>query len=377
MSNPFDSDLAKAIVSLALVITITIFGIAIDYYGSITAFLNVLNSIASHIGYIFSFSWINFEWITSYVGWIAVVLIALAFIFLVRFAYKNIKYLLVGTITLILENFEEKRFITNKKQQIETICDSEVKNTIQDLKDEAEKIRELIIVSRSYKKLNGFTKELKERLKRNLARLEPLERLEIEKEIEWKERRNKELDEEIRIKESREESGGYDLVYHLGGHQKNVFKKSRLSENQIKALENYGFKQINQYSIIDHKESRYLIKPKENLNHSLIHIFLVWDTIRLLNKIKGITNIQEHETVDADITFRFNNQTYALEIEKGDLLWKKEQQNKKIVELNKKYKDRWMFIVSNKNLLSKYNKLGFSTQRTRVAENLKKLLKMA
>lgn len=42
-----------------------------------------------------------------------------------------------------------------------------------------------------------------------------------------------------------------------------------------------------------------------------------------------------------------------------------------------KYKDRWMFVVTNKNLLSKYKKHGFVTQRTNFEKDLKKMLKIA
>ena len=81
-------------------------------------------------------------------------------------------------------------------------------------------------------------------------------------------------------------------------------------------------------------------------------------------------------SIDADITFKFNNKKYALEIERGDLLRKDKQAQEKVAELTRKYRKRWMFIVSNKNFLSGYQKLGFSTQRRWVSENLKKLLKI-
>ena len=43
--------------------------------------------------------------------------------------------------------------------------------------------------------------------------------------------------------------------------------------------------------------------------------------------------------------------------------------------LNDKYPKRWFFIVSNKNLLSKYSKLGPTIQRKDAQDKLKQLLR--
>lgn len=65
-----------------------------------------------------------------------------------------------------------------------------------------------------------------------------------------------------------------------------------------------------------------------------------------------------------------------MEIETGNLLQKRKQCSDKVKALNKKYKDRWMFIVSNKNLVTKYKKLGLATHRKGVKKNLEKMLKI-
>jgi len=244
---------------------------------------------------------------------------------------------------------------------------------------EIEKIRDKINICHDYKKLKHFRLKLKKRLETCLQLLVALKKKHIvestNKEIERNKRYLEDLDKERRIKETYEESNAEMICSQLGTWENNVFIKSKLSKNQIKALEKTGFKQTNEYSVKENKFIRVLVKPDSN--HSKTHAFLVWDTIRLLKTIEGIRNIQEHETIDADITFNFNNKKYALEIETGSLLGKKEQTQNKLVELNKKYKKRWMFIVSNKILLPKYKKLGFATQRKQVSENLKKLLKIA
>ncbi len=241
---------------------------------------------------------------------------------------------------------------------------------------EIEKIRDKINICNDYEKLKHFRPKLKKRLETCLQLLAVLKKRHIaestNKEIEQNKRYLKDLDEEIRIKSTYEESDADMICSQLRTWENIVFIKSKLSKNQVNALEKKGYKQTNEYSVKENKFIRVLVKPDSN--HSKTHAFLVWDTIRLLKDFKGVKNIQEHETVDADITFNFNNKRYALEIERGDLLRKKKQAQEKVEWLNRKYRKRWMFIVSNKNFLQRYQELGFSTQRKQVSENLKIML---
>lgn len=376
MQDTQNNGLEKGIGLFALVITFIMFRLAVAYYGGFTPLLNALDTFFNNLFNFFSFDWLAPYkiWFISGLKLLTVILIIFSFICISIF----LKYLFKKILELILDYLEEKRFIKNNKKEIEYLLFKETDSDLESLKNEINLVRNLIVVSRSYKKLNRFTKELEERLKTCLKLLEKLKRkflTEITKnEIEENERKNKEIDEQNRINESYNESDDELILYKLNAEETLVFIKSKLSENQIRALKSNNFKEINEYSVKENKIIRVLVKRKPNLNHTTTHIFLVWDTIRLLNEIKGITNIQEHDTVDADITFIFNNKKYALEIERGDLLRKKDQQKEKIEELNKKYPKRWMFIVSNKNYLSRYQKLGFSTQRKQVSENLQKLL---
>jgi hypothetical protein len=118
-----------------------------------------------------------------------------------------------------------------------------------------------------------------------------------------------------------------------------------------------------------------LIKP--TMHHSKTHTFLVWSVKNLLRKTKGISNILDYDTREADINFRYNREVFALEIETGTLLSKKHQLRAKVDYLNERYSDRWMFVVSNKNLLSKYRKFGVVSSRSELPRKLKKLLKSA
>ena len=111
------------------------------------------------------------------------------------------------------------------------------------------------------------------------------------------------------------------------------------------------------------------------MNHSTTHTFLVWEIKELLD-ILGAEKITEHQTVDADITFKYRHRFYAVEIETGSLLKKKRQAIDKVEYLKKKYNNRLLFVVSNKNLLKDYKKLGFATQRSMVEKTLRKWLKI-
>jgi hypothetical protein len=158
------------------------------------------------------------------------------------------------------------------------------------------------------------------------------------------------------------------------GHNR-VFEKARLSKIQIEALKSEGYKFVNEFSIIEKRRITILIKPFGG--HSYSHEFLVWDMKRLLSKTKGITNIKEHLTKEADITFTFKNRRFAIEVEIGSLLRKSNQLKEKVKHLNKFYSKRWMFVVSHRDFVPKYRKFGFTSPRNRVCEKLEKLLKIA
>ena len=302
-----------------------------------------------------------------------IVLAIYAFIFLILILiYKSLKFVFLQ----IAYAINEAIMIKDETIEIENLLDKNYEFEEKNLELEIEKLKAKMNICNDYNKLKHFIPKLKKRLETCLELLVKLKKKHIvestDKAIEQNKRHLEDLDEEIRIKSTYEESNAGMICSQLETWKNNVFIKDKLSKPQIKALERKGFKQVNEYSVKENKFIRVLVKPDSN--HSKTHAFLVWDTIRLLKTIDGIKNIQEHLTIDADITFNFNNKRYALEIERGDLIRKKKQAQEKADWLNKKYRKRWMFIVSNKNLLSKYQKLGFATQRKRVSENLRKLL---
>jgi len=86
-----------------------------------------------------------------------------------------------------------------------------------------------------------------------------------------------------------------------------------------------------------------------------------------------VEKIVEHETREPDLTFRVKGKLFAIEIETGTLLRKKDQLEKKIKDLNGKYKNRWLIVVSKRELVNKYSSFGLCTQRKWVCEKLEKM----
>ncbi|MEA2036488.1 MAG: hypothetical protein U9O94_03205 [Nanoarchaeota archaeon] len=228
------------------------------------------------------------------------------------------------------------------------------------------------------KSMRGYKSRVDKKLKESHKTLKELEYKENIRELRSQKVELKEEIENLReIKKQEEWDKGAEkdkLRGELDIEENKVFLKSELDEIGIEVLEEEGYVQTNEYCVNLQTNVTVFVKPV--LKHSKTHTFLVWSAIQLLESFEFVEDIEEHETKDADITFKYANKKYALEIETGTLLKKKKQTKEKVEYLNKKYKDRWLFIVSNKNLVSKYNKLGLATQRKGVEEKLRKLLKI-
>lgn len=180
------------------------------------------------------------------------------------------------------------------------------------------------------------------------------------------------LEKQRRRYERDEATEKRQILYKLRAEDTNVFYKEELKDEELAVLKEQGYKQVNEYDIFSNSVRTFFVKSP--LNHSATHTFLVWSLKKLVDDIKGVEKIEEHITRDADITFRYKKKYYALEIETGNLLSKKDQLKAKVLMLNRKYGNRWLFLVSNKELLPQYRKWGPSTQRTEVEKVLQKWL---
>lgn len=183
------------------------------------------------------------------------------------------------------------------------------------------------------------------------------------------------LKEEKKREENREKDRLYQVESNLHMHKRNAFFRDSLNYEEKTILHKNGYEDSNQYDILRKKVVPVLVK--KIMNHTAQHTFLVWSVERFLEMIEGVKYLQHHDTRWPDITFTYNEIDYALEIETGPLLRKKTQAAKKVKYLNKNYPGRWIFIVSNKNLLPAYRKLGPATQRSGVVKVIKELLEIA
>lgn len=210
---------------------------------------------------------------------------------------------------------EAKRIVENKSNNHNP---KEIANQINQIK----KIKENIA---SIKNTEGLQSQLTYKLieeKRKLILSEYIDeirdledkRYSIEEEI-------TKLDHKKHLKQLLSEEKRRYALRKLEADKYYVFKKSGLNKEQIRSLCKDGFKQRNEYCVYERKVITVLVRPP--LNHSITHTFLVWSVIRLLNNIKEIINIKEHETRNADITFNYKGKKFALEIETGSLLRKK------------------------------------------------------
>ena len=282
--------------------------------------------------------------------------------------------------TYLNKKKSHKAYVTNLESRFHKLINVELNNlNYKELKDFASGAEELYLLSTEYKAVNKFTHDVEELIIQAEKLIEQKEHerkiSELDEEESDKEQIIKELDRKIYLRQLAEQDKRRDIANRLNIGEHSVFKRDNLNEKQIVALLENGYSKMAEYCILDKKIKNFLIYPTSN--HSRTHTFLVWNVRELLKRTAGIEKIKEHESVDADLTFKYKSKTYALEIETGTLLGKKKQTQEKVNFLNQKYPNRWFFIVSNKTLLPKYKKLGSATPRKEVFEKLQKMLKIA
>ncbi len=194
-------------------------------------------------------------------------------------------------------------------------------------------LKEKLEIVRSIKQLEQFEDPLWDKLKnRKLDLRESIHQDKINelRNTEWDlEKEIEKLELEKREAQRVAEKEDAEILRNLNADENSVFKKSNLNDKELKALLQNGYSQANEFCIYEKKMITVLIK--KILNHSKTHVFLVWSVKRLLDNYADIEDIQEHYTKDADITFKYKEKNYAIEVETGTLLGKaKQKEDKKI-----------------------------------------------
>ncbi len=116
-----------------------------------------------------------------------------------------------------------------------------------------------------------------------------------------------ELNEEIHQKQIKDQFKKEEIIQRLNIGYKEVFKASHLTSEEKEIAKEKDYHAINEYCVLENKMIPVLVQPP--LNHSPTHTFLVWSVKKLLNKFSKIGNIIEHETRDADLTFKIMQKT--------------------------------------------------------------------
>ncbi len=322
------------------------------------------NKITSKISLIFN----------SLISWKYLIVFIITLLILGYLSYKITKIISIR----ISDKKERRNRLKAREELITDLIEEDIDSlNYEEIKEVIVKLKDNIYFCSNYPKFKHYFDDLNIKLRE--AKLKLIE-------LKDQERRYKKREEEQQLKNDIEELENQkfrlkrsmevneiEILRNLNLDENNVFKKSNLTKQEFKVLLKNGYKQTNQYCVKEKRLITALVKPI--LNHGLSHTFLVWSVIRLLKTFKEIKDIKVHQTIDADITFKYNNKTFALEIETGTLLSKKKQTEEKVNYLNNKYPNRWLFIVSNKDLIWRYRKLGFSTQRNEVEKNLQILLR--
>ncbi len=145
-----------------------------------------------------------------------------------------------------------------------------------------------------------------------------------------------------------------------------IYKKSSLSEEEIKYLTRKGYKETKHLGITSKKAERYLVKQKRG--ESLGHFFLVYDIQKYLKKFTD--KIWLYETIKPDIVFQIGNKKIAVEIETGKTYrFARKKLMEKVNQLNETYKE-WFFVVTDINLVKKYKKFGKTYTKRNIAKKL-------
>jgi len=153
---------------------------------------------------------------------------------------------------------------------------------------------------------------------------------------------------------------------------KRYFRKSKLSKDAINLLLDEGY-QIKKYkSLLTDKMETFLLQPRHN--ESLMHLFMTHNISEFLEK-NGIET-ELYTTKKPDIVFEIGGKKYAIEIETGSMLTRKKALEERVVYLNEEY-DEWFFVITNRNKVKKYKKLGDTVDVRYAKLRLNKLLKLA
>jgi len=153
---------------------------------------------------------------------------------------------------------------------------------------------------------------------------------------------------------------------------KRFFRKNELNKNEIQHLLSEGYNFAKYKSLLTDKMETFLLQPRHN--ESPMHLFMTKNIAEFLEK-NGI-EVELYTTTKPDIVFQIKGKRYAIEIETGSVLSKISRMKNKVELLDEVY-DEWFFVVTDRNLATKYKKFGDAVSARYVKPRLNKLIKLA
>jgi hypothetical protein len=151
------------------------------------------------------------------------------------------------------------------------------------------------------------------------------------------------------------------------------YKIEHLNQYEIKFLLTQGYQEFSHKSIISNKYEKYLLRPR--FNESQGHLFFIYDIKEYLEN-EGI-HVQDYTTRMPDLVFSIGENKFAIEVETGSVLSNMKKFQEKLNSLNRNYKKRWFFVVTNRNLVKKYRRYGKVIDPRFIKFNLDKIIRNA
>ncbi len=129
-----------------------------------------------------------------------------------------------------------------------------------------------------------------------------------------------------------------------------------------------GYKKCSQWCITSGQPEVFFIKGRHNESES--HAYLCSAIHQLI--VEGIDpEAKLLATRDADIVFRIKGKRWAIEVETGTVYKKsKKKLQAKVNRLNRKYFNRWFFVITHRDLRKKYRHFGKVMERKEIISKI-------
>ena len=154
--------------------------------------------------------------------------------------------------------------------------------------------------------------------------------------------------------------------------EKGIFRKRDLNEFEIDYLLQHGYIVSSHVPLGGGQREDYLLYTSAGENTS--HFFLMRAVREYLNKFTP--KVEVFDTANPDIVFTADGNKYAIEIETGVHMDKrKDRIEEKVVFLNKKFGNRWFFVVTKSEYAYKYCTYGKTYTRKNVEKKINSIFK--